>query len=42
MVTSLDCQTAGPGSIPGLTSFKFQKFFLLIEDRLSDTNRKSV
>ena len=47
MVTSLSCHTTGPGSIPGRTSFKFPKFFLiiedrLIEDRLSDTNSKSV
>ena len=47
MVISLAFHTAGPGSIPGWTSFKFQKFFLiiedrLIEDRLSDTKRKSV
>jgi hypothetical protein len=36
MVSSLDCHTVDPGSIPGRTSIKFVNFFILIEDRLLD------
>ena len=46
MVISLAFHTADPGLIPARTSFKFQIFLIiedrLIEDRLSDTKRKSV